>query len=39
MIFGVALALGIVIMPGSEVSSLGLGVVAFVVAVIKIFAD
>lgn len=39
MLFGVALGLGIITMPGAEPSSLGLGVVALVVGVLKVFAD
>jgi len=39
MLFGVALALGILIMPGLELSSLGLGVTSLVVVVLKVFAN
>jgi len=39
LLFGVALALGIVTMPGPEPSALGLGVVALVVFVLKVFAN
>lgn len=39
MMFGVALALGIVIMPGAELSKLGLAVTSGVVLVFKVFAD
>jgi len=39
MLFGVALGLGILTMPGPEPSRLGFGVTALVVAVLKVFAD
>jgi len=39
MMFGVALALGIVTMPGAELSVPGMGLVALVVTVLKVFAN
>lgn len=39
MLFGVALSLGIIIMPGRDISPLGMGVTALVVIVLKVFAD
>jgi len=39
MMFGVALALGIMTMPGTEFSMHGLGATALVVVVLKLFAD
>jgi len=39
MMFGVALALGIITMPGSEFSMHGFGATALVVVVLKLFAD
>lgn len=39
MMFGVALALGIIIMPGLELSWLGMAVTALVVFVLKVFAN
>lgn len=39
MMFSVALALGVLIMPGSDVSWLGLGVCGLVVFVLKVFTD
>jgi len=39
MIFGVALALGIITMPGPDISRLGLAVTALVVVVLKVFAN
>jgi len=39
MIFGVALALGIITMPGLELSQLGLAVTGLVVVLLKVFAN
>jgi len=39
MMFGVALALGIIVMPGAEFSRLGMAVIALVVGVLKVFAN
>mmetsp|Transcript_64603 Transcript_64603/g.140625 ORF Transcript_64603/g.140625 Transcript_64603/m.140625 type:complete len:529 (+) Transcript_64603:45-1631(+) len=39
MFFGVALGLGIITMPGTEPSTLALGVCCLVTAVLKVFAD
>eukprot|EP00435_Cladocopium_sp_Y103_P012744 s1175_g3.t1 len=39
MMFSVASALGLITMPGTEISSLSMGVCALVVLVLKVFAD